>query len=74
MERVLTSPLSLIFSSSLYGAYHLASRVLPLNPAGQPSCTSSPTTGRAATHWRFCMSMNDNISGGSAQLKMMLRR
>lgn len=26
----LTSPLSLIFSSSLYGAYHLASRVLPL--------------------------------------------
>lgn len=25
-----TSPLSLIFSSSLYGAYHLASRVLPL--------------------------------------------
>ena len=29
-RRMLTSPLSLIFSSSLYGAYHLASRVLPL--------------------------------------------
>lgn len=27
---LVTSPLSLIFSSSLYGAYHLASRVLPL--------------------------------------------
>lgn len=27
-----TSPLSLIFSSSLYGAYHFASRVLPLRP------------------------------------------
>ena len=26
----LTSPLSFIFSSSLYGAYHLARRVLPL--------------------------------------------
>lgn len=29
-KEVHTSPLSLIFSSSLYGAYHLARRVLPL--------------------------------------------
>lgn len=29
-QRAPTSPLSLIFSSSLYGTYHLASRVLPL--------------------------------------------
>ena len=34
-----TSPLSLIFSSSLYGAYHLASRVLPLScSAGGAMC------------------------------------
>lgn len=30
VDAARTSPLSLIFSSSLYGTYHLASRVLPL--------------------------------------------
>jgi hypothetical protein len=29
-EKELTSPFSFIFSSSLYGAYHFARRVLPL--------------------------------------------
>lgn len=63
---MVTSPLSLIFSSSLYGAYHLASRVLPLRSRWSAILRVSATAaGREAeaTHWRFCMSINDNILG-----------
>ena len=67
-----TSPLSFIFSSSLYGAYHFASRVLPLLLLAQfPSTCRFRELGGEAAYCRFWIRMKERtiLKGGAHALE-----
>lgn len=70
-----TSPLSFIFSSSLYGAYHLARRVLPLVLIDQLIASGDCGSGKwqRNTYWRFWMRMKDRTIFGMATHELFFR-
>ena len=74
-EGLCTSPLSFIFSSSLYGAYHFARRVLPLckyqrklHPYTSPSflCSNLPAVLGRVSCW--VLGVEDLRARGSKDL------